>query len=106
MDILTETQNFLQRFQQGGAFRVYLRERLVAVIPALAIFLLYSVATTAGMVITLGGTRSFLVFVGLIGAPVVLLGSPTSWSSSSSSGWKTAPLRTRRTASQARQSRI
>src|SRR5688572_24969171 len=75
MDILTETQNFLQRFQRGGAFRVYLRERLVVIIPALAIFLLYSVATTAGMVITLGGTRSFLVFVGLIGAPVVLLGS-------------------------------
>ena len=75
MDILTETQNLVQRFQQGGAFRVYLRERLLVIIPALAIFLLYSVATTAGMVITLGGTRSFLVFVGLIGAPVVLLGS-------------------------------
>jgi hypothetical protein len=75
MDILTETQNLVQRFQQGGAFRFYLRERLVAIIPALAIFLLYSLATTAGMVITLGGTRSFLVFVGLIGAPIILLGS-------------------------------
>lgn len=75
MDILTETQNLLQRFQQGGGFRVYLRERLILVAPALAIFLLYSVATTASTVITLGGTRSFLVLVGLLSAPIVLLGS-------------------------------
>jgi hypothetical protein len=45
------------------------------VVPALAIFLIYSVATTAGTVITLGGTRSILVLVGLLSAPVVLLGS-------------------------------
>ena len=75
MDILIETQNLVQRFQQGGAFRGYIRERLILVLPALAIFLLYSLATTAGTVITLGGTRSFLVFVGLISAPVILLGS-------------------------------
>jgi hypothetical protein len=75
MDILTETQNLVQRFQRGGAFRVYLRERLLLVIPALLIFLLYSLATTAGTVIALGGTRSFLVFVGLVSAPLILLGS-------------------------------
>ena len=73
MDILSETQNLVQRFQQGGAFRVYLKERLLIIIPSLVIFLIYSLATTAGMVITLGGTRSFLVFVGLVGAPIVLL---------------------------------
>lgn len=75
MDILTETQNLWQRFQRGGAFRSYLEKRLKLVIPALAIFLAYSVATTAATVITLGGTRSFLVFVGLISAPLILIGS-------------------------------
>lgn len=75
MDILTETQNLLQRFQQGGAFRTYLKQRQIIVIPALVIFLAFSVATAAGTVITLGGTRSFLVLVGMLLAPVVLLGS-------------------------------
>jgi hypothetical protein len=75
MDILTETQNLWQRFQRGGAFRNYLSQRLVLVVPALVIFVLFSVATTAGTVITLGGTRSILVLVGLLAAPLVLLGS-------------------------------
>ena len=75
MDILTETQNLWERFRRGGAFRNYLRQRLVLVLPALAIFVIYSVATTAGTVIALGGTRSILVLVGLLSAPVVLLGS-------------------------------
>ena len=75
MDIFTESQNLLQRFQQGGSFRVYLRERMILVIPALIIFLLYSLATTAGTVITLGGTRSFLVLLGLLSAPVILIGT-------------------------------
>lgn len=75
MDILTETQNLVRRFQQGGAFRVYLRERLLIVIPSLVVFLFYSVATSAGTVITLGGTHSFLVLIGLISAPFILLGS-------------------------------
>jgi hypothetical protein len=75
MDILSETQNLWQRFQRGGAFRNYLHQRLVLVVPALAIFVIFSVATTAGTVITLGGTRSILVLFGLLAAPVVLLGS-------------------------------
>lgn len=75
MDILTETQNLWQRFQRGGAFRIYLRDRLQFVIPALAIFLAYSVATTAGTVISLGGTRSILVLFGLLAAPFVLIGT-------------------------------
>jgi hypothetical protein len=75
MDILAETQNLWQRFQRGGAFRSYIRHRLHLVIPALMVFVAYSVVGTAATVITLGGTRSFLVLVGLLGAPVVLLGS-------------------------------
>ena len=75
MDILTETQNLWQRFQRGGAFRIYLRDRVYLVVPALVAFLVYSVATAAGTVITLGGTRSILVLVGLLGAPFVLIGS-------------------------------
>jgi hypothetical protein len=75
MDILTETQGLIQRFQQGSAFRQYLRGRLRLVVPALLIFVAFSVATTAGTVITLGGTRSVLVLVGLLTAPVILIGS-------------------------------
>jgi hypothetical protein len=75
MDILAETQGLIQRFQQGSAFRQYLRERLRLVVPALVIFVAFSVATTAGTVITLGGTRSFLVLVALLTAPFILIGS-------------------------------
>jgi hypothetical protein len=75
MDILTETQNLWQRFQRGGAFRIYLRDRTHFVVPALVVFVAYSVATVAGTVITLGGTRSILVLVGLLTAPFVLIGS-------------------------------
>ena len=75
MDILTETQNLWQRFQRGGAFGIYLRDRTHLVVPVLVVFLAYSVATAAGTVITFGGTRSILVLVGLLGAPFVLIGS-------------------------------
>jgi len=75
MDIFAETQGLIQRFQQGSAFRRYLRERLRFVIPAVVAFLAFSVATTAGTVITLGGTHSFLVLVGMLAAPLILLGS-------------------------------
>lgn len=75
MDILTETQNLWQRFQHGGMFRNYLRERLWLVVPMVVIFLAFSVATTAGTVITLGGTHSILVLVGLLTAPFILVGS-------------------------------
>src|SRR5258706_2027110 len=75
MDILAETQGLIQRFQHGSKFRQYLRERLRLVVPALVLFVAFSVATTAGTVITLGGTRSFLVLVGLLAAPFILIGS-------------------------------
>jgi hypothetical protein len=75
MDIFTETQGLIQRFQQGTAFRQYLRDRLRLVVPALVIFVAFSVATTAGTVITLGGTRSFFVLVALLSAPFILIGS-------------------------------
>lgn len=75
MDIITETQNLWQRFQQGTGFRKYVLERLRLVVPALIVFVVFSVAVTAGSVITLGGTRSILVLAGLLSAPLVLLGT-------------------------------
>jgi hypothetical protein len=75
MDILSETQNLWQRFKRGGAFRNYLRHRLVLVVPSLAVFVVFSVATAAATVIALGGTRSILVLAGLLAAPLILLGS-------------------------------
>ena len=75
MDILTETQNLWQRFQHGTAFRKFVAARLRLVVPALVIFVAFSIATTAGTVIYLGGTRSFLVLVALLSAPFVLVGT-------------------------------
>ena len=75
VDILTETQNLWQRFQHGDAFKRYLRDRLKLVVPALVLFVCFSVVVTAATVIYLGGTRSILVLVGLLMAPVVLVGS-------------------------------
>ena len=75
MDLLVETQNLIHRFQEGAKFKGHVRARLRLVIPALAVFLLYSVATTAGSVIAVGGTHRLLVLLAMILAPVILLGS-------------------------------
>jgi hypothetical protein len=75
MDILTESSNLWQRFQHSAAFKRHVRERLRLVVPTLIVFVAFSVAVTAGSIITLGGTHSILVLVGLLTAPLVLLGT-------------------------------
>jgi len=75
MDILTEAPNLIRRYQEGDAFRLYVRQRLALVIPALFVFLTFSIATTAGTVLYVGGTHSFVVLLALVVAPFILLGS-------------------------------
>lgn len=75
MDILTEAPNLIRRYQEGDAFRLYVRQRLALVIPALFVILTFSIATTAGTVLYVGGTHSWIVLLALVIAPFILLGS-------------------------------
>lgn len=75
MDILVEAPNLLRRYQKGDAFRRYVDDRAPLVIAVAVIFLLFSLATTAGAVVTIGGTRSFLVLLMLVLAPFLLAGT-------------------------------
>jgi hypothetical protein len=75
MDILVEAPNLLRRYQQGDAFRRYIDERAPLVIAVAVVFLMFSLATTAGAVVSIGGTRSFLVLLMLVLAPFLLAGT-------------------------------
>ncbi|HUQ24526.1 MAG TPA: hypothetical protein VM140_02560 [Burkholderiales bacterium] len=75
MDLFAETQGLIQRFRQGAKFRLHVRDRLRLIVPALVVFLLFSVATTAGSVIAIGGTHRLLVLLAMLLAPVILIGS-------------------------------
>jgi hypothetical protein len=75
MDILVEAPNLLRRYQKGDAFRRYVDDRAMLVIPVAALFLIFSLATTAGAVVTIGGTHSFLVLLMLVASPFLLAGT-------------------------------
>jgi hypothetical protein len=75
MDILVEAPSLLRRYQNGDAFRRYVDDRAPLVIAVAAVFLVFSLATTAGAVVTIGGTRSFLVLLMLVLAPFLLIGT-------------------------------
>lgn len=75
MDILVEAPNLFRRYQKGDAFRRYVDERAPLVIAVAVVFLMFSLATTAGAVVSIGGTRSFLVLLMLVLAPFLLAGT-------------------------------
>lgn len=75
MDILVEGPSLLRRYQKGDAFRRYVDDRAMLVIPAGALYLIFSLATTVGAVVTIGGTHSFLVLLMLVAAPFLLAGT-------------------------------
>lgn len=75
MDILVEAPNLFRRYQKGDAFRRYVDDRAPLVIAVAAVFLMFSVATTAGAVVSIGGTHSFLVLLMLVAAPFLLAGT-------------------------------
>jgi hypothetical protein len=75
MDILVEAPGLLRRYQKSDVFRRYVDDRAPLVIGVAAVFLLFSLATTAGAVVTIGGTRSFLVLLMLVLAPFLLIGT-------------------------------
>lgn len=75
MEIRIEAPGLWQRYQKGDAFRRYVDERSRLIIPAGVLFLIFSLATTAGAVVIIGGTHSFLVLLMLILAPFLLGGT-------------------------------
>jgi hypothetical protein len=75
MDILVEAPSLLRRYQNGDAFRRYVDDRAPLVIAVAVVFLVFSLATTAGAVVTIGGTHSFLVLLMLVLAPFLLVGT-------------------------------
>lgn len=75
MDILVEGPSLLRRYQKGDAFRRYVDDRALLIIPVAVLFLIFSLATTVGAVVTLGGTHSFLVLLMLVASPFLLGGT-------------------------------
>jgi hypothetical protein len=63
------------RFREAEGFRNYLRLRLPLVIPAMALFVLISVACAAAIVIFLADRHALLALPGMVLAPFVLAGS-------------------------------
>lgn len=72
MDILVEAPSLLRRYQKGDAFRRYVDDRAPLVVAVAVVFLMFSLATTAGAVVSIGGTHSFLVLLMLVVAPFLL----------------------------------
>jgi hypothetical protein len=72
---LSDARKLATRFQEAPGFRDYLHRRLPLVIPAALLFVLISLACTAGTVIFLADRHPMLALPGLILAPLVLLGS-------------------------------
>lgn len=75
MDLLHEAPNLFQRYRHGSAFRTYVHRRLPRIIAVLTVFLIVSTATSAAMVVLLGGTSALRVLGCLLLAPAVLIGS-------------------------------
>ena len=75
MDILVEAPNLLRRYQNGDAFRRYVDDRAPLVVAVAVVFLMFSLATTAGAVVSIGGTHSLLVLLMLVLAPFLLAGT-------------------------------
>jgi len=75
MDILVEAPNLFRRYQKGDAFRRYVDDRAPLVVAVAVVFLMFSLATTAGTVVSIGGTHSFLVLLMLVAAPFLLAGT-------------------------------
>ncbi len=65
----------VERFREVDGFRRYVLGRLHLVIPALALILLAGFACAMAIVLLLLGPRSLLALLGLLLAPLVLIGS-------------------------------
>lgn len=74
MDVLTEARNLAQRYAKGDAFRRYVRDRAVLVLPTLALFVAISLALGLGLFGVMG-THHLGVLLAIVLLPFVLFGS-------------------------------
>jgi hypothetical protein len=72
---LKDAWKLLVRFREAEGFREYLRRRAAFVVPAVALFVLVSVACAAGLVIFLAERHTMLALPGMVLAPFILVGS-------------------------------
>ena len=70
-----DAMKLAQRFQKAEGFRAYVRRRAAFVVPAVALFVLISVACAAAIVILLAERHAMLALPGMVLAPFVLLAS-------------------------------
>jgi hypothetical protein len=63
------------RFREAEGFREYLRRRAAFVVPAIALFVMVSIACAAAIVIFLAERHALLALPGMVLAPFVLVGS-------------------------------
>jgi len=63
------------RFREAEGFRRYVQRRAAFVVPAVALFVLVSVACAAAMVILLAERHAMLALPGMMLAPLILAGS-------------------------------
>ncbi len=74
-DSLVEARKLLVRLQTVGPFRQYVFERRRLVIPALAIYAIFIIASTAATVVLLSGPAAGLVLFAFLLAPFLFVGS-------------------------------
>jgi hypothetical protein len=72
MDIFTEAPNLLRRYREGAAFRRYVDDRSMLVLPAVLVFVAFSVITTATTIVFFGTKNLLLMFVVMAMAPFIL----------------------------------
>jgi hypothetical protein len=72
---LKDAWKLAARFRQAEGFREYVRRRAAFVVPAVALFVLISIACAAAMVIFLAERHAMLALPGMVLAPFVLVGS-------------------------------
>jgi len=72
MDIFTEAPNLLHRYCEAAAFRRYVEERSPLVLPAVLVFLAFSIVTTATTIVFFGTKHVLLMFVTMLMAPFIL----------------------------------
>ena|SRR5690242_11986287 len=77
MDIFTEAPSLLRRYREGAAFRRYVEDRTPLVLPAVLVFFIFSVITTATTIVFFGTKNVLLMFVAMLMAPFILGASLT-----------------------------
>jgi len=71
MDIFIEAPNLLRRYREGHAFREYVERRAALVLPAMFIYLVFSVATTAATLVFFGSRSALLMIFAMMMAPFI-----------------------------------